>query len=1474
MRGQSIHVGVNDVDPHAYPDTKLSPLRAAERDAATLHRLVAREGLDARMLLGSAATCAAVEAAILAAAAALDAGDLCVITFSGHGGRVSDLDGDEGDDDEYWGLCDGRLIDDRIHELLAAFRRGVRVLVVSDSCFSGTIIRRRRQVPAVGRQLEASVILFAACTEDGRTYEGSTHGLFTRVVLATWRDGAFRGNHRVFHELVRAAIPSAAIMLDGPVDPLFEEARPFTIHPETNRFVPPLKVHLCWFADARADRACAAIAREIYELLHRPIDDDPVQRPGPEIPVEYGRDLAGLLAALEQPPHYVDHEPEVTARLVVVILDRAAYGSKVHRATMKRALARWPLPGDAAPCETLLPIVLHEPWHRVLRENDTRALTAITVDASTSARRWSVPAEVAVAAGRTLLRALGDPAPPPPQVLVSYRQPEGADLAFFLAAHLAQRAHLRVRLGEDDADRGEPLLVHLERAAGHHVVLVIRTDGYSEDPTCDLVLTAAKQARAPMVTLLHGRDGEAVSSTYGGNHRTVVWRDDRAWEVTARCVQAWLHTHHFAAHAAAALAHAGLPANAEILPRRPELLDLARLASAGGQRILVYPDPPLIERHVATLRAAAPALRLMTPNTMLGRVLLAADPHPPLAGCTVALSLSTAEDLPAFQDAGGGNGLTRLHLDDVLYTIVLATLQSGARIAYGGDFRNHEGYAAKLSGLLRSRGRLGTGASSQLVAFVEDDGARTGDADVDYLPQPVTVPPGIDGRPDEVRDVLWTMAMRATMTQACDARIVLGGQLAAAEDDRGPGYRGPWPGVLEEAARTLDAGQALYLIGGLGGAAGLLAQMLLRDEVPDRLTTGPVAGTRLARVHAGVTAARAELLAAGGDRSIFLGEDDGTPRTAAGLALRILESWRAFRRGDGEAWKNGLSVGDNQRLLRSTDRTEIAQLIFAGLRQVNRRAVGDLGLVLYHGDIASVGEVDGYAVTTTGGMRNVGALDALDRRMSGRLGRKVASDPTMAPVLPVAVETTSLPGRLVLVARLDLPGAEAPLAAVGDLATAVARAADDTGLTSIAMVPFGTTLGIDTAASVRALVGGINRGRGGNPLRLVLCEVDPARYQAMRAALADVKGLAFQSTGGIARHVAPFIELRAGSRGARNIDTAVLHVDAITDPADRSVRLRITAYAPAAGDAVIPHDEVTVSASQWQALQRRPAQFAASLEVGRSLQALVLHERLRQRLRPHAGGRILLIANDLASALPWETLEAPLGDAPSIGMSMVRRIAMSRDARPPADRASADFVLRVLLVVDPEQNLAGAAAEGAMIAAALRQRPGVEVTILCGVEATRANLSRELATGTYDIFHYAGHASFDIRGNTSVLHLAGVTFSADDLAALRDVPRLVVMSACETAQLGASDPGAEAAAAVGDQPLAAAFLRAGVTTLVGTFFPVSDRAAHSFARTFYASLVAGKPVGDAVVESRRELHRRSEDDWSNFLIYGDDGLIV
>ncbi len=71
----------------------------------------------------------------------LSCGDILLITFSGHGGfyETIDINGNF-QRTETWCLYDGQLLDVELVELLSRFEKGVRILLLSDSCNSGGIL--------------------------------------------------------------------------------------------------------------------------------------------------------------------------------------------------------------------------------------------------------------------------------------------------------------------------------------------------------------------------------------------------------------------------------------------------------------------------------------------------------------------------------------------------------------------------------------------------------------------------------------------------------------------------------------------------------------------------------------------------------------------------------------------------------------------------------------------------------------------------------------------------------------------------------------------------------------------------------------------------------------------------------------------------------------------------------------------------------------------------------------------------------------------------------------------------------------------------------------------------------------------------------------------------------------------------------------------------------------------------------------
>ena len=201
-----------------------------------------------------------------------------MLTYSGHGGQVPDLNNDEPDaQDETWCLHDGELVDDELYGHLGKFAQGVRILVFSDSCHSGTVVKmayyqgttaarssglvaqairyrfmppdvalrtyranksfydkilRDKKIKDAKEAIKASVLLISGCQDNQLSADGDFNGLFTSQLLRVWKNGAFKGDYRKFHrEILRRMPPDQTpnYFRAGLIDKQFEVQTPFTI---------------------------------------------------------------------------------------------------------------------------------------------------------------------------------------------------------------------------------------------------------------------------------------------------------------------------------------------------------------------------------------------------------------------------------------------------------------------------------------------------------------------------------------------------------------------------------------------------------------------------------------------------------------------------------------------------------------------------------------------------------------------------------------------------------------------------------------------------------------------------------------------------------------------------------------------------------------------------------------------------------------------------------------------------------------------------------------------------------------------------------------------------------------------------------------------------------------------------------------------------------------------------------------------
>ena len=276
-KGAALTIGLNAVDPSHYGGWS-GELNACEADANDMTAIAKTAGMTVKSLLTKAGTRSRVIKEITNAASSLKSGDIFLLSYSGHGGQLPDLNGDEIDaQDETWCLYDGELLDDEIYTLLAKFAAGVRILVFSDSCHSGTVLKANFYPPTAPARaadgtatevryrnmpievalrtyrdnkafydpilsnpklkesraaVKASAILLSGCQDNQLSQDGTFNGLFTGTMLRVWNAGKFKGGYRAFHKSIVGRMPpdqTSNYFRVGQLNSKFENQSPFKV---------------------------------------------------------------------------------------------------------------------------------------------------------------------------------------------------------------------------------------------------------------------------------------------------------------------------------------------------------------------------------------------------------------------------------------------------------------------------------------------------------------------------------------------------------------------------------------------------------------------------------------------------------------------------------------------------------------------------------------------------------------------------------------------------------------------------------------------------------------------------------------------------------------------------------------------------------------------------------------------------------------------------------------------------------------------------------------------------------------------------------------------------------------------------------------------------------------------------------------------------------------------------------------------
>lgn len=243
-RLNAILVGLDRVNPSSYGGWN-GDCPGCEVDVDNLYKILAKLGYSIKTLKTAEATRSRILQELDSAASTLNTGDNLVFFFSGHGGQQPDLNGDELDGkDETLVSYDGEIIDDQIDSIWLKFRNGVRIVMISDSCNSGSNYKNMRDVPhstplklinsKVAQGMQAQMIHLGGCEDNRSSFSTQTGGFFTLALCSVWNQGSFKGNYKDFLGAISQKLQSTQAEQRpqyneyGPVTDSFRQQIPFS----------------------------------------------------------------------------------------------------------------------------------------------------------------------------------------------------------------------------------------------------------------------------------------------------------------------------------------------------------------------------------------------------------------------------------------------------------------------------------------------------------------------------------------------------------------------------------------------------------------------------------------------------------------------------------------------------------------------------------------------------------------------------------------------------------------------------------------------------------------------------------------------------------------------------------------------------------------------------------------------------------------------------------------------------------------------------------------------------------------------------------------------------------------------------------------------------------------------------------------------------------------------------------------------
>ncbi len=267
-------------------------------------------------------------------------------------------------------------------------------------------------------------------------------------------------------------------------------------------------------------------------------------------------------------------------------------------------------------------------------------------------------------------------------------------------------------------------------------------------------------------------------------------------------------------------------------------------------------------------------------------------------------------------------------------------------------------------------------------------------------------------------------------------------------------------------------------------------------------------------------------------------------------------------------------------------------------------------------------------------------------------------------------------------------------------------------------------------------------------------------------------------------------------------------------------------------------------------------------ELGRFMFNFLLPPSLKRWLQQlPEGTAVLLATND--TNLPWELLHDG-HDFLALKYAIGRQLLTPT---PPNQQTTLDKSneMRFLFITNPTGELEEADKEVYKLIDLCDRAPeNIAARQISHSRANKAVILAAFGSGQYDFIHYSGHAT------PNGLCLADGLLSFAELTQVLSGQPCVFLNGCQSAAEERT-PQTLPFSGLNVQNLATAFIMHGARLFIGALWELFDVSSREFAEKFYALILNGIAVGEALRQSRKALYAARPNDplWASYVLYGD-----